>query len=183
MEIKGHISVIIGCMYASKTSELQNRVRFYQNQGLKVKCFTKDKRFGNNKITNHNGDAIDANYIDNPSEILDLCDNDTKVVAIDEGQFYSLDLVNICKTLANKGMAVMVCGLDQDYLCRPFETMVALVAEAEVVTKLLAMCKCGGPGIRNFRKVSSSERFLEGNEDVYEAMCRRCYDKHSNNSP
>lgn len=175
--IVGHISVIVGCMFSGKTTELQSRIAHYKKEGFNVLSFTKDTRFGKNKIVSHEGDEIEATSVASAEEIKNYVNDATDVVAIDEGQFFGVELIKICHELAMAGKAVMVAGLDQNYKTEPFETMTRLMAEAEVITKIIATCECETPAIRNFRKTSNEEVILEGCEDIYEAMCRRCYAK------
>jgi thymidine kinase len=104
-------------------------------------------------------------------------DEDTEVVGIDEGQFFDADLPAVCNTLANKGKRVIVAGLDQDYLGKPFEPMPQLLAIAEYITKTLAICMvCGNPANHTQRLVASQDRVLLGAQGTYEARCRACFD-------
>src|SRR5947207_11346544 len=109
--------------------------------------------------------------------MLTAVHEDTEVVGIDEGQFFDPDLPAVCNTLANQGKRVIVAGLDQDYLGKPFEPIPQLLAIAEYITKTLAICMvCGAPANRTQRLVASSERVLVGAQGTYEARCRHCFD-------
>ena len=108
-------------------------------------------------------------------EILDLVE-DAQVIGIDEAQFFSSDLVNVCNQLADDGKRVIVAGLDMDYRGVPFEPMPQILSVAEYITKSLAICvECGNPADRTQRKTTSSERVIVGAADVYEARCRKCH--------
>jgi len=110
-------------------------------------------------------------------ELLEQVEDDTEVVGIDEGQFFDLELPLICNTLADRGKRVIVAGLDQDYLGKPFEPMPQLLAIAEYITKTLAICMvCGNPANHTQRLVASGDRVLVGAQGVYEARCRVCFD-------
>ena len=120
---------------------------------------------------------IGSENISSSADLLKEVAPDTEVVGIDEGQFFDQDLPAVCNELANRGKRVIVAGLDQDYLGKPFEPMPQLLAIAEYITKTLAICMvCGGPANHTQRLVASSDRVLLGAQGTYEARCRRCFD-------
>jgi len=111
------------------------------------------------------------------ADLLSLVKPDTEVVGVDEGQFFDQELPAVCNTLADRGIRVIVAGLDQDYLGKPFEPMPQLLAIAEYITKTLAICMvCGGPANHTQRLIASRERVLVGAQGAYEARCRHCFD-------
>src|SRR5437667_3524361 len=122
---------------------------------------------------------IESENVRSSDEVVELVEDDTDVVGIDEGQFFDLNLPAACNTLANRGKRVIVAGLDQDYLGRPFEPMPQLLAIAEYITKTLAICVvCGDPANHTQRLVASKDRVLVGATGMYEARCRHCFDPH-----
>ncbi|OGU72466.1 MAG: thymidine kinase [Ignavibacteria bacterium RBG_16_34_14] len=173
----GWIEVIAGCMFSGKTEELIRRLRRAQIAKQNVKIFKPkiDARFSNNSIVSHSEQSLPSILIDDINEVIESA-KDAKVIGIDEAQFFSSDIVNICNTLANNGKRVIVAGLDQDYKGIPFEPMPQLLAIAEYITKTLAICVvCGNPADKTQRKTSSSERVIVGASDIYEARCRKCH--------
>jgi thymidine kinase len=117
-------------------------------------------------------------------EILQRMDDRTEVVGIDEGQFFDAGLVGVVNALADRGVRVIVAGLDQDYMGRPFEPMPQILAVAEYVDKTLAICmQCGAPANRSQRLVAAQDRVVVGGADQYEARCRRCFDPHLSRAP
>ncbi|MCL4547794.1 MAG: thymidine kinase, partial [Bacteroidetes bacterium] len=126
-------------------------------------------------IVSHSEQSLPSILVENAQEILTLSD-DAQVVGIDEAQFFTADLVDVCNKLANQGKRVIIAGLDQDYRGVPFEPMPQLLAIAEYITKTLAICVvCGNPADKTQRKVISTERVLVGAADSYEARCRKCH--------
>jgi thymidine kinase len=122
---------------------------------------------------------IKAELVATAAEILEKLDHKTEVVGIDEGQFFDPFLVNVCNQLADMGKRVIVAGLDQDYLGKPFEPMPQLLAIAEYISKTLAICmRCGNPANHTQRLVSSTDRVVVGGSETYEARCRRCFEPH-----
>jgi thymidine kinase len=123
----------------------------------------------------HSEQSLPSILIDDINEIFESA-KDAKVIGIDEAQFFSSDIVNVCNILANNGKRVIVAGLDQDYKGIPFEPMPQLLAIAEYITKTLAICVvCGNPADKTQRKTSSEERVVVGASDIYEARCRKCH--------
>jgi len=173
----GWIEVITGCMFSGKTEELIRRLRRAQIAKQKVKIFKPeiDVRYSENSIVSHNEQSLPSEIIKDINEVLDLYEN-AQVVGIDEAQFFSSDIVNVCHTLANRGIRVIVAGLDQDYRGIPFEPVPQLLAVAEYITKSLAVCVvCGNPADKTQRKTTSAERVIVGAADIYEARCRKCH--------
>ena len=175
----GWIEVIVGSMFSGKSEELIRRLRRAQIGRQRVQIFKPliDNRFSDNHIVSHSDMRIESEAVRSSDEIVKLVRDDTEVVGIDEGQFFDLNLPAACTTLADRGKRVIVAGLDQDYLGRPFEPMPQLLAIAEYITKTLAICMvCGDPANHTQRLVASSDRVLVGAENVYEARCRHCFD-------
>jgi thymidine kinase len=173
----GWIEVVCGCMYSGKTEELIRRLRRAQIAKQKVLIFKPkiDNRYSSNQIVSHSEQSLPSIVVDNPSEILNLA-KDAQVIGIDEGQFFSPDLVEVCEELANAGRRVIVAGLDQDYRGRPFEPIPKLLAVAEYITKTLAICmQCGNPADRTQRTTEQHELVVVGARGVYEARCRKCF--------
>jgi thymidine kinase len=175
----GWIEVITGSMFSGKSEELIRRLRRAQIARQRVQIFKPllDNRYSDDHIVSHSDMRIPSQPVKNSDELLSQVDPDAEVVGIDEGQFFDARLPAVCNTLANAGKRVIVAGLDQDYLGRPFEPMPQLLAIAEYITKTLAICVvCGNPANNTQRLVASSDRVLVGAQGVYEARCRRCFD-------
>lgn len=175
----GWIEVICGSMFSGKSEELIRRLRRAQIARQKVQIFKPkfDKRYSEDEIVSHSEMRIQSRNIASSSDLLSQVDDNTEVVGIDEGQFFDADLPAVCNTLASRGKRVIVAGLDQDYLGKPFEPMPQLLAIAEYITKTLAICMvCGNPANHTQRLVASSDRLLLGAQGTYEARCRRCFD-------
>jgi thymidine kinase len=173
----GWIEVIAGCMFSGKTEELIRRLRRAKIAKQKVVIFKPniDTRYSTNSIVSHSEQSLPSILIKDVKEILDLVE-DAQVIGIDEAQFFSSDLVNVCNQLADDGKRVIVAGLDMDYRGVPFEPIPQILSVAEYITKPLAICvECGNPADRTQRKTSSSERVIVGAADVYEARCRKCH--------
>ena len=175
----GWIEVITGSMFSGKSEELIRRLRRAQIARQQVQIFKPllDNRFDEDHIVSHSEMRIRSENVRSSKELVARVHDDTEVVGIDEGQFFDSDLPAACNALANKGKRVIVAGLDQDYLGRPFEPMPQLLAVAEYITKTLAICVvCGDPANRTQRLVASSDRVLVGASGLYEARCRHCFD-------
>jgi len=176
---RGWIEVITGSMFSGKSEELIRRLRRAQIARQKVQIFKPalDDRFSEDHIISHSEMRIGSQNVKSSAELIASVDPDTEVVGIDEGQFFDQGLPAICNALADGGKRVIVAGLDQDYLGKPFEPMPQLLAIAEYITKTLAICVvCGGPANHTQRLVVSSERVLVGAQGTYEARCRHCFD-------
>ncbi len=173
----GWIEVIAGCMFSGKTEELIRRLRRARIAKQTVKIFKPkiDIRYSENEIVSHSEQSLPSLIVESPQEILEDS-YDAQVIGIDEAQFFSEDIVQVCNELANKGKRVIVAGLDQDYTGKPFEPMPQLLAIAEYITKTLAICVvCGNPADKTQRKIVSKDRVLVGATDSYEARCRKCH--------
>ena len=173
----GWIEVVCGCMFSGKTEELIRRLRRAQIAKQSVMIFKPriDNRYSSDHIVSHSEQSLVSTVIDNPLEIIALA-KDAKVIGVDEAQFFTSDLVDVCERLANEGKRVIVAGLDQDYRGKPFEPMPQLLAVAEYITKTLAICmSCGNPADRTQRITKEQELVVVGAYNVYEARCRKCF--------
>lgn len=173
----GSIEVICGAMFSGKTEELIRRIRRAQLAGLDVVMFKHgmDTRYHETDIISHDHNSIKSMPITHSPAILSLFDT-TRVVGIDEAQFFDNKLPNVCNELANKGVRVIVAGLNMDFKGRPFGPMAALMAIAEHVTKLHAVCmRCGAPASYSFRIVENDQKLLLGEKESYEPRCRSCF--------
>lgn len=173
----GWIEVIAGCMFSGKTEELIRRLRRAQIARQTVAIFKPrlDDRFSPDHIVSHSDQSIPSTVVDNAKEIIALA-KDAQVVGIDEGQFFSMDILDVCNELADEGKRVIVAGLDQDYRAKPFEPMPQLLAIAEYITKTLAICViCGNPADRTQRTSTDQARVVVGAKGLYEARCRNCF--------
>jgi thymidine kinase len=175
---QGWIEVIVGCMFSGKSEELIRRLRRAQIAKQRVQVFkpTIDTRFSAQDIVSHSEMRIESAVVATSRMLLERVEPDTEVIGIDEGQFFDLELPMICNTLADRGKRVIVAGLDQDYLGKPFEPMPQLLAIAEYITKTHAICMvCGNPASHTQRLVPSGDRVLLGSQGLYEARCRACF--------
>ena len=177
----GSIEVVTGSMFSGKTDELIRRLRRARIARQNVQVFKPaiDDRYGDNKVTSHAGSEFEATPISTADEILGQLNDDTTVVAIDETQFFDERITEICNALANRGIRVLVAGLDVDFRGEPFGPMPLLMAQAERVDKVHAICMvCGGVGARTQRLINGSPAryddpiVLVGGLDAYEARCR-----------
>ena len=175
----GRIEVVCGSMFSGKTEELIRRMRRAQFARQKVEIFKPaiDVRYSEEDVVSHDQKHIQSTPIDSPGSIL-LLSSDIDVVGIDEAQFFDEGIVDVCNELANRGVRVIVAGLDMDYKGKPFGPMPALCAIADDVTKVHAICvKCGNLAYVSHRKVESEQRVLLGETTEYEPLCRECYQK------
>jgi thymidine kinase len=182
---EGWIEVICGSMFSGKTEELIRRLRRAQIAKQKVQVFKPviDDRYGIERITSHNGLYVEALPVKDASAILDLVEPDTTVVAVDEVQFFDWQISRVCEELAARGLRVIAAGLDMDFRGEPFGPMPVLMAEAEEVSKLQAICVvCGRPGSRTQRLLDGKPAsyddpvIMVGASEVYEARCRHCHE-------
>ncbi|TSD67767.1 thymidine kinase [Inquilinus sp. KBS0705] len=176
-EVGGSIEVICGSMFSGKTEELIRRVNRARIAKVNVEIFSPvaDTRYDKSALVSHNLNSIPSKAIANPAEILSLAD-DIQVVGIDEAQFFDDTLPEVCLTLADKCIRVIVAGLDMDFKGRPFGPIPVLMAIADSVTKLHAVCvKCGKPALHSYRLVPNESRILLGEKESYEARCRTCF--------
>jgi thymidine kinase len=174
----GWIEVIVGSMYSGKTEELIRRLRRAQIARQRVEIFKPaiDDRYARDQIVSHSELRIPSRAVRNARDILRWA-HEAQVIGIDEGQFLGPKLLEVCERLARLGKRVIVAGLDQDYMGKPFEPMPQLLAIAEYITKTLAICMvCGAPANRTYRKVARGGRVVVGGSDLYEARCRRCFE-------
>ncbi len=184
MGTHGWIEVVCGSMFSGKTEELIRRIKRAQIAKQKVQIFKPviDNRYSPEHVTSHSSLKLDAQRIQNPEEILTSLDDNTRIVGIDEAQFFPNSLVEICHRLANRGLRVVIAGLDMDYRGLPFGPMPILIATAEYVTKMSAICTvCGNPASRTQRKQRTlkqtpGDQVLVGADESYEARCRRCFE-------
>lgn len=174
---KGWVEVICGSMFSGKTEELIRRLKRARIANLKVEIFKPaiDKRYDETNIVSHDTNFIHSTPVDSASSIL-LYAQDVDVVGIDEAQFFDAEIASVCETLALKGIRVIVAGLDMDYKGRPFGQMPYLLAIADFVTKLHAICMvCGNIASISYRKnTGNKEQVLLGEKDIYEPRCRHC---------
>jgi thymidine kinase len=178
----GWIEVIAGSMFSGKSEELIRRLRRAKIARLKVQVFKPeiDLRFSRDHIVSHSEMRYESRVARNAAEILAQVEPDTQVVGIDEGQFFDNDLVAVANALAERGLRVIVAGLDQDYTGRPFGPMPQLLAVAEYITKTHAICvRCGQPANYSQRIVEVEGQVVVGAADAYEARCRRCFVPHA----
>ena len=174
---KGSIEVITGSMFSGKTEELIRRLRRAQFAGLKVEIFkpSVDKRYSETRVVSHDDKSILSTPVDNASAIL-LLAGDCNVVGIDEAQFFDNSIVEVCNALADDGIRIVIAGLDMDFSGKPFGPMPALLAIAEFVTKVHAICmRCGNLAQYSFRKSGDDQVVLLGEKNLYEPLCRNCY--------
>ena len=178
----GWIEVICGSMFSGKTQELIRRLRLATIARQRVLVFNSalDVRYARDHIVSHDSVKIPSKPIRHAREMLKLVGAETRVVGVDEVQFFDPEVVPVCEELANQGKRVIVAGLDQDYRGQPFEITAKLLALAEFVTKNLAICvECGNPANRSQRLSPSRKRIDVGAGDKYEARCRRCFTAHA----
>lgn len=177
-ERRGWIEVVCGSMFSGKTEELLRRLKRAQIARQNVALFKPetDTRFSEDEIVSHDENTMPGTVVESATDILRLA-SDADVVGIDEAQFFDNALVDVSQQLARDGRRVVIAGLDQDYLAKPFEPIPQLMAVAEHVTKLHAVCMvCGAPANHSQRIVASDERVLVGEKDAYEPRCRTCFD-------
>ncbi|MES2275085.1 MAG: thymidine kinase [Bacteroidota bacterium] len=176
-ELGGSVEVICGSMFSGKTEELIRRLRRAQIARLNVEIFKPrtDTRYHDTEVVSHNHTSISSTPVDSSSAIL-LLGSHVQVVGIDEAQFFDDELPYVCNTLANKGVRVIIAGLDMDFQGQPFGPMPALMAMAESVTKVHAVCvKCGNPALYSYRLVPNDAKILLGEMESYEPRCRNCF--------
>lgn len=174
----GCIEVISGSMFSGKTEELIRRLRRAQFAKMPLQVFKPkvDDRYGLTEVISHNQTRIEAEVISKSTEIYERILPDTQVIGIDEVQFFDPEVVDVCQTLANQGVRVIVAGLDTDWRGEPFGPMPQLLSIAEYIKKQHAICMvCGALASRTQRIVHSKDDVLVGAEEAYEARCRLCY--------
>ena len=174
---KGRIEVVCGSMFSGQTEELIRRMRRaeFARQHVEIYKPAIDTRYSEEEVVSHDAKAIMSTPVDSPSSIL-LLASEADVVGIDEAQFFDDSIVDVCNQLALAGKRVIVAGLDMDFKGKPFGPMPALLAVAEEVTKVHAICvKCGALAYVSHRIVKSDKQVLLGEKDEYEPLCRACY--------
>jgi len=174
---RGWIEVICGSMFSGKTEELIRRLKRAQFAKQRVEIFkpSVDIRYDEIKVVSHDSNSIHSTPVPASSNIL-LLTSEVDVVGIDEAQFFDSELSNVCNHLANKGIRVIVAGLDMDYLGNPFGPIPSILATAEYVTKVHAVCmKCGNLANHSHRMSSEKSLVLLGETNSYEALCRDCF--------
>jgi len=179
---RGSIEVIVGSMFSGKTEELIRRLRRANFAGLKVEIFKPsiDIRYSETRVVSHDEKSIVSTPVDSATSIL-LLASGVEVVGIDEAQFFDESLIEVCTRLADTGIRVIVAGLDMDFAGKPFGPMPALMAVAEYVSKVHAICvRCGNLAHYSHRKTSSEKVVVLGEKDIYEPLCRSCYIKSVN---
>lgn len=175
-EKRGWIEVICGSMFSGKTEELIRRLKRVKIANLSVEIFKPaiDVRYDNTRIVSHDTNAIHSIPVPSSADILSQV-GDVDVVGIDEAQFFDEGITDVCITLANRGVRVIVAGLDMDFQGKPFGQMPQLLAIADYITKLHAICvKCGNIAHISYRTVATGGQVLLGEKDKYEARCRIC---------
>jgi len=174
----GWIEVVCGSMFSGKTEELIRRLRRAQIANQKVQIFKpkKDTRYHDDNVVSHDENVIASIAINNSTQIYDLLEQ-VNVVGIDEAQFFDNDLINVCQKLAVKGIRVVVAGLDMDFRGQPFGPIPGLLAVAEYITKVHAICPhCGSLATHSYRLSSEKETIVLGEKDKYEPRCRICFE-------
>jgi thymidine kinase len=175
--MKGSIEVIVGSMFSGKTEELIRRVRRARIANRSVVVFKSavDTRYAEKEAVTHDGMGVGVIPIADATDMY-VYAKKVDVVGIDEAQFFGENLADVCDTLADNGVRVIVAGLDTDYQGKAFPTMRELLCRAERVDKVYAVCMaCGGDAVRSFRKVANDDTVLLGEKEAYEALCRTCF--------
>ena len=178
-ERRGSIEVICGSMFSGKTEELIRRLKRAKIAKQRVEIFKPaiDTRYSDTEVVSHDANSIASTPVSSSQNIL-LMTGDVDVIGIDEAQFFDEGLVEVCRTLANQGFRVIIAGLDMDFRGVPFGPMPALMAIADDVTKVHAICvRCGLPAYISHRLVAGENQVLLGETDKYEPICRDCYNK------
>lgn len=179
---RGWIEIICGSMFSGKTEELIRRLTRARIARQRVEIFKPsiDTRYDENNVVSHNENVITSTPVQASSQIL-LYASNVDVVGIDEAQFFDDELISVCNKLANSGIRVIVAGLDMDFSGKPFGPIPSLLATAEYVTKVHAICmQCGNLAHYSYRKTSEEKLVMLGETDSYEPLCRDCYTKLRN---
>ena len=173
----GWIEVICGSMFSGKTEELIRRLRRaeFANQMVEIFKPCMDVRYSEEDVVSHDSNTIHSTPVDSSGNIM-IMTSEVDVIGIDEAQFFDMGLVDVCRQLANRGIRVIVAGLDMDYLGQPFGPMPALMATAEYVTKVHAICvRCGNLANHSHRLSENDKLVVLGEKDIYQPICRRCF--------
>ncbi len=176
-EKRGWIEVICGSMFSGKTEELIRRLKRvkFAKQNAEIFKPVIDVRFSEEEVVSHDANFIQSTPVSTAANIL-LLANNVEVVGIDEAQFFDMGLIEVCNSLANRGIRVIVAGLDMDFKGRPFGPIPGLLASAEYVTKVHAICvRCGNLAQHSHRKSSAEKLVMLGESDEYEPLCRKCF--------
>ena len=176
---KGSIEIICGSMFSGKTEELIRRIERAKiaKQNVIICKPSIENRYDKDKVVSHDMKAIDCIAVGDATDIIELCKN-KDVVGIDEAQFFNNNLVDVCNHLANRGVRIIIAGLDMDYEGNPFEPIPQLMSIAEDVTKVRAICiQCGDLANYSYRLVDEDNQILLGEKKEYEARCRICFSK------
>ena len=179
---KGSIEVICGSMFSGKTEELLRRLKRAEFAKLNIAVFKPkiDKRYDTQKVVSHDENTTQAIVVEGAKDILKLTNN-AQVVAIDEAQFFDTGLVDVCNTLANAGVRVIIAGLDMDFLGKPFGVIPQILAIAEHITKVHAICvDCSAIANHSFRKTSDKNLVQIGEKEEYKPLCRNCFTQNMN---
>jgi thymidine kinase len=177
---RGWIEVITGSMFSGKTEELIRRLKRarFANQAVEIFKPIIDTRYSEGEVVSHDANAIKSTPVDSAGNILLLASNNVDVVGIDEAQFFDKGLTSVCEELANQGIRVIVAGLDMDFRRNPFGPMPDLLAVAEYVSKVHAIClRCGNLAQYSYRTAADEKQVLLGEKDSYEPLCRVCYNE------
>lgn len=175
----GWIEVVCGSMFSGKTEELIRRMRraLFANQRVEIFKPKIDVRYSADEVVSHNANSIPSTPVESSGQIL-LLATDVDVVGIDEAQFFDEGIVDVCTQLANRGVRVIVAGLDMDYLGKPFGPMPTLMAKAEYVTKVHAICvRCGNLAHHSHRLTDNDKLVVLGEKDTYQPICRHCFNE------
>ncbi len=182
-EKNGWIEVICGSMFSGKTEELIRRLRRAEIAGQNLKIFKPaiDNRYSDTKVVSHDEKEMHSTVVAKAAEILNHITDDIEVVGIDEAQFFDDEIVQVTNDLANMGIRVIVAGLDMDYKGNPFGPMPKLMAIAEFVSKVHAICtRCGNLAHYSHRTAHSEDLVLLGTKNEYEPLCRKCFNELNN---
>lgn len=181
---QGWIEVVCGSMFSGKTEELIRRMKraTFANQKVEIFKPSIDTRYSESDIVSHDRHSIRSTPVKDSSEIMELSEG-KDVIGIDEAQFFDMGIIDVCRYLAANGKRVIVAGLDMDYLGNPFGPMPLLMAVAEYVTKVHAICvKCGDPANHSYRLSQSEELVLLGEKETYQPLCRHCFNEAMKNA-
>ena len=180
---RGSIEVICGSMFSGKTEELLRRLKRAKFAKQRVEIFKPciDTRYSETEVVSHDHNAIQSTPVESSQNIL-LMAGDVDVIGIDEAQFFDNGIVDVCRKLSEDGYRVIIAGLDMDFRCNPFGPMPALMAIADDIQKVHAVCvRCGAPAYVSHRLVAGESQVLLGETDKYEPICRHCYNEEMRN--
>lgn len=167
------LTVITGCMFAGKSTELIKKMKSYKENCIVFKPAL-DTRYSFNYVVTHDKVSIESTPVKQSTDILKFC-KDSNIIGIDEAQFFDQDIVTVCNILANQNKHVYVCGLSTDYLGKPFGSMPNLLAIADEIIKVYGKCECGNKTTHNKRIVNANNQIVLGGENEYKSVCRSCF--------